>query len=628
MNAPFCARSCLVFATLATSAFGALSLWATRSEAISSGSALVDSLNAEINSSTNEALDYVIGDVCVDGADNPIPGDPATCPNHRNIRIGEGFPYLVSDFDTTTGQTYQANFSYPVPGADGTLKVITSKNLQGNFNPGFQFSFSPSRDGFDLMETTSGYFSFIRTSDGGCYDQAWETSPTQLADGWILFQPGFGGSALQHPRWHVELTQPAPAGCATTYAQSVTDVWNPPSQVTYESGKSLSTIVTYDYYSSDMSIENTGMERYFFTREYGFTRWEAWVPLTRCQDPNFPGSPTQTGNAILCDPNNPANPISHRCSMSNIPGLASWGNQTWVRVDCRDTTTYLALSNPVIPLDGPNGSMAQDDGRVDINSAAVFSAQATLQGSINADQSAISQLYEQILGRAADPSGLITYENALENQGWTSQVLATVLASSAEAQGDITQAYQANLGRPPSSSELAFWENQLANGQVSLAQIQGALSQAIPRFFGMGAAFSDDVLPGWPASNAIDGNPQTSYSSSIFPSANNDRGTFLATWLANGPQSVNTAILTARMIGSQPQAFPQSYTIYLTSPDNSTWVDIGTYSTQPGIGGEAVVPLGGSYLTYGVLVIPLTLGVDSYGNPYFQLAEMGLANSP
>ncbi len=329
---------------------------------------LIASLNQRV-ASGDQALDFVIGDVCVDQNNHVIAGDPAVCASHRNIQIGEKFPYLVSDFDTTNGQRYQANFSYPVPGVDGTLKVMTAKNLQGPLDSSFQFRFDPSRDGYDLMETTSGNFSFIRTSDGGCYDQAWQSNLTQLSGGWILFQPNAGSGSSSHPRWHVELTDSAPAGCATNFADHVLDVWNAPAPVTFESKKTLSSIVTYDFYSDQLSAKNTGMERYYFTREYGFTRWEAWIPLSRCQDPNFAGSPAATGQGVLCDPNNPANPISHRCSNSNISGLDSWGGQTWVRVDCRDTTNYLALNQPVIPLDG---SMAQSTHRVDIDLSVLF----------------------------------------------------------------------------------------------------------------------------------------------------------------------------------------------------------------------------------------------------------------
>ena len=141
----------------------------------------------------------------------------------------------------------------------------------------------------------------------------------------------------------------------------------------------------------------------------------------------------------------------------------------------------------------------------------------------------------------------------------------------------------------------------------------------------MGIVSSNDVLAGWPAANAIDGNPGSNYSSNYFATANNDRATLLAAWFSSGTaEFVSTLRLTARMWNGTPQGFPQSYAVYLTARDNSRWRYIGTYSTQPDSTGTANVDLGGIYSTYGVLVIPVTLGVDSYNNHYFQLAEIGL----
>jgi hypothetical protein len=85
-----------------------------------------------------------------------------------------------------------------------------------------------------------------------------------------------------------------------------------------------------------------------------FSRWEAWIPLAKCKDPN----------AAYCNPYDPANDAAYRCSNSNIPGVDSWGGQTWVRVDCRDTTSYVALNQPTLPLDG---TMGQINNRYDID---------------------------------------------------------------------------------------------------------------------------------------------------------------------------------------------------------------------------------------------------------------------
>jgi hypothetical protein len=52
---------------------------------------------------------------------------------------------------------------------------------------------------------------------------------------------------------------------------------------------------------------------------------------------------------------------------------------------------------------------------------------------------------------------------------------------------------------------------------------------------------------------------------------------------------------------------------------------MGTYSLQPNALGSAVVQLGSSHSTYGVLIIPTVFGTDPNGSYFFQLAELTAA---
>lgn len=326
----------------------------------------VASLNAWI-ASNNPYLDYVIQDVCVDGSGNPIVGDPATCPSHRNLRIGEKIPYLRTDVDTANGNaTYEAVWSFPVPSAgDMTLRIMNAKSNQGEFSSSYVFNFSLSRDGYDLMDTYGPNFSYIRTSDGGCFDQKISQSASERQNGWIAF-PETGGSGLSvHGIIITALSPNAPAGCGGA-GSGAEDVWNPPVPVTYESLKTLSTIVSYHFAASDLTLKNNALERSFFTREYGFSRWEAWIPTSRCLDPSFAGSPASRGHPEYCSPSAANYPLRGRCSPGIIPATASWGNQSWVRIDCRDSTHYIPLTTPIMPLDR---QMGQSDGLVDVDSA-------------------------------------------------------------------------------------------------------------------------------------------------------------------------------------------------------------------------------------------------------------------
>jgi hypothetical protein len=362
-------------------------------------SSSIDQLNNQI-SSGDAALDYLIQDVCVDGNDNPIEGDPATCGSHRNVRIGEAIPYLMTDMDMANSSVrYQGIFAYPVPGTDGILKVVVSKTQEAPLDSTYWFRFNLNTDGYDLDDTSGSMISTIRTSDGGCLDQEMSLNPSQRSGGWLVFPIGSGeltGGTQNHNSMFTMLSPNSPCQSNQINNNSVQDIWNPPSNTTFDSGKTLLAIATYHLANTDSSLENNAVERVFYTREYGFTRWEAWIPLSRCLDPNFSGSPANQGNTTICYPNNSAayfSAMGGRCSINNIPATATWGNQPWVRTDCRDDTFYLRLNTPVFPVDT---QMAQNDGLVDIDTyfltgnaritgcGAAFDCNSTLPGSYQA----------------------------------------------------------------------------------------------------------------------------------------------------------------------------------------------------------------------------------------------------
>lgn len=133
-------------------------------------------------------------------------------------------------------------------------------------------------------------------------------------------------------------------------------------------------------------------------------------------------------------------------------------------------------------------------------------------------------------------------------------------------------------------------------------------------------AKSNDEL--WPASSAIDGNPGSCYSSQISGSQFNDRNTFLAAWM-NGAHDISKVVLTARKAGDAILAFPTAYIVYVTSPDNTKWNEVKTFTDQPDANGNVVLSIG-PYSTFGVMIVPISLGVDDYNNHYFQLCELQL----
>lgn len=151
-----------------------------------------------------------------------------------------------------------------------------------------------------------------------------------------------------------------------------------------------------------------------------------------------------------------------------------------------------------------------------------------------------------------------------------------------------------------------------------------------PPIYTMVTAAASESIPGWPAQHAVDGNPNTIYSSSVFPDASNSRGIFLAAWMAARPEgySVNTVFLKPRG-GTEMQTFPLRYDIYLSNSTNTNWDYVGTYTNQPsGPTDTVAVRLPKTYTTHGIVIVPTQLGHDSYGNHYFQLADIFLGQQP
>jgi hypothetical protein len=151
----------------------------------------------------------------------------------------------------------------------------------------------------------------------------------------------------------------------------------------------------------------------------------------------------------------------------------------------------------------------------------------------------------------------------------------------------------------------------------------GCLTATLP----LSTAQSNDVLAGWPAALAIDGTAASIYSSNLFATTTNDRGTYLAAWLPARPAAgylVSQVELEARMSGTVVIAFPATYHVFVTNSGNTAWVDQGLFSTQPNSSGLARVTLPAPVRTQGVLIVPEVLGLDDNGHAYFQLAELRL----
>ncbi|MEO1220194.1 MAG: hypothetical protein AAFY42_02430 [Pseudomonadota bacterium] len=375
---------------------------------LSAGMSLSPTFAQAQSQASAELYDYLVQDVCINDQGEAIAGDPAVCPKTRNIKVGEPSPYIVTDWDTANSVSYTAWNSIPVQGEDGNVRVMVSKSLETLFDEDYSFSFRPARDGFDLIDLSFGsYASVIRTSDGGCLDQLFSPrlarnlrsgtrfnrrrphslamlhSPQTRAGGWILFPFELAPSqwpqtsSLVHRNVRTPL-QPE-SGCNTGGSRGVT-YWNAPADYAFERNedgvrKTLRAIRSDHFGKRNLSSRSNALERFYFTREYGMTRWEAWIPRRRCVARAERAPQGSLRSQCFPEAGEPASgdypelPLRDRCQDLNgtdtgHPDVARWGDQDWVRVDCRDMTRYVELRQPVLMLDR---NMAQINGVDDID---------------------------------------------------------------------------------------------------------------------------------------------------------------------------------------------------------------------------------------------------------------------
>jgi hypothetical protein len=97
-------------------------------------------------------------------------------------------------------------------------------------------------------------------------------------------------------------------------------------------------------------------------------------------------------------------------------------------------------------------------------------------------QNDLTQVYNQILGHAPDPAGFMHWIDVLAS-GTSLQAVRGNFAHSAEAQRDLTGLFQSVAGRAPDMAELAGMTNKLAPFGASLSGVKADLSLHGPSGF-------------------------------------------------------------------------------------------------------------------------------------------------
>ena len=243
------------------------------------------------------AADWLIPKLCADAANQPVGVDPyGGCPTGTHLRAlvpGDPLPYRRGDM---AGQ--QIKDVYPRIAADGTPLVIAAFDWHDP-NNGDTSRFKLWADGYDTYTAAEGWTSVVETRMGtGEYGTSFVAQGCKRNLGQVFFplpppdaQSPAGsttrGSATS--AWE-EDDQAFPGDCPSRYVADQLYSWQfvhdfPYGGIGGVPVRALDSIITTVGLrtSKDPQVMKRWMsyghlEVFYFTRLYGVTRWESWVP--------------------------------------------------------------------------------------------------------------------------------------------------------------------------------------------------------------------------------------------------------------------------------------------------------------------------------------------------------------
>ena len=84
----------------------------------------------------------------------------------------------------------------------------------------------------------------------------------------------------------------------------------------------------------------------------------------------------------------------------------------------------------------------------------------------------VRALYQDLLGRGVDPTGLETWSGRLMTGTGQSELVGTLTRSKEYIQLRITQAYRDVLGRAPDSAGMAYWYDAILHGRATVDDVK------------------------------------------------------------------------------------------------------------------------------------------------------------
>jgi len=300
--------------------------------------------------------DFLIQNVCLDMSGtvlegvSPIDGD-GRCVAQRDLVPGENLPYHKHDHSSPGDRAaaprgYQRHDSFPVETA--WFGKVVEHSFDFGAGEGRRFgTFDAGRgDGGDITVASPNGASFAVTEDSGGGFQLFvgpdchgRVSPAGLLDSWIIALLDPGRAASPHGQTVArlaDLREGRQENCPARFNAAFTRWYTKPVRYRAAAGQgvpvTLTTLIS-EHFGGERAEGAAHVERFYFTRELGSTRWERWQSPTRNRNLSADRLALTASDLAL----------SGRCSAPPTPQGAEF-----VMVDCREWTL-------IVPPDDPAG---------------------------------------------------------------------------------------------------------------------------------------------------------------------------------------------------------------------------------------------------------------------------------
>lgn len=291
----------------------------------------------------NDPMTWLVKSVCVNSKGQLLPVDPyGGCPAGTTIRkmqVGDPLPYYNKD------NFNQCCNNFPVQAANGQVYVVSGRNFAPY--PEHEFHYGPKADGYDVYGVNfnnDGWMSQTCTRDGGGYGTTTFGAHCEIGGGWVFFPVAnfLKGGISEHTSvdacYYMQNGESYPGPCPEKYHTDFTTTWQLVKG--YRFGgigggpvKPMDAMMCVHGYVPASSAhraawaEKGHIEVFYFTREYGLTRWEDWK---------------------LASQNPKKAPVGK--AGASLPDTVNYQGDTFVITDVRDNSDTQPATRPMVPI--------------------------------------------------------------------------------------------------------------------------------------------------------------------------------------------------------------------------------------------------------------------------------------